>query len=116
MLFSIRNRYWETYKMFRDPPGTPKDLRCIGCKLAAGGGAVTIGLASGYGAAKTMMKNGFIGTLLGAGAVVCFGLSGIAFRMAMTDSEYNEKLLAETTEKIKQERRANRENLHNKTT
>lgn len=108
-----RNKYWQYYKMVRSPPGTPKDLRCVNCKFAAGAGAAGVGLIASYFTAKNFMKNAFRGFMYGAGALSSFSLAAVAVKLAIVDNRYNEKLTAELADQKRRERRANREKLHN---
>lgn len=101
------NHYWDYYKLVRDPPGTPEELRCIGCKLGIGAALGTGSLLAAYGAKRTYKSNVYVGATFLFGVLGCVSLSAVAFRMAYEDNLYNEKLKRETMERIRKERRAN---------
>lgn len=101
----MAERLWAIYKIFHEPPGTPKELRCVGCKIAAGGACLTLMGASIYGVARTAKIANpfaifwgltFIGSLVG---------SSVSFRLAYDDDQYNKQLIERAQDEISRQRR-----------
>ena len=108
--------FWMVNKMFYDPPGTPKNLRCISCKYAAGAGLLALSGASVFGCTRAMKKNAYVGALF-AFASFCFGsASAIAVRMAVDDQNWNELQIKLRQEELSRYRRQKAAELNPKTT
>ena len=97
--------FWPIYKLFHDPPGTPKDVRCITCKYIAAGGAFTLSAASLYGVKRTIANNAYIGFGWIFATLFTGGVGAVALRMSVEDKKWNRDYLRETAEEIKKQRR-----------
>jgi len=88
------NEYkFKFYKWFHNPPGTPKELKCVACKQASGSLALVGAMAMFNQARKRIVLDLYKGTfcaLAGSGLVA---ISLIAFRLAHEEKIYNEKLM-----------------------
>lgn len=98
------NTPWEVFKLFNDPPGTPKNLKCIACKVIAGCGLLFTGGVLFYGAKKLMHRN-----IYNATAVALLGLgstsgSAVVFRVAYEHKIYNDRLIKELQKSLRDER------------
>lgn len=96
--------YFWIYKKFYDPPGTPPNKKCVGCKLtaAAGFGILTPVLA--YGVYRNRRVSNFKPAIYGAGALITSVSSLLMTRVAFDHYKYNIKLTKEHLEEIRQKR------------
>lgn len=94
--------------MFHDPPGTPIELKCVNCKLAAGG--VLLGLTGlgGIGVKRMASKNVY--AMMSFIGLTAFSFTGasLSFRLAYEHNIYNKKLTAEKAKEISAKRKENR--------
>lgn len=98
------NIFWHIYKLFNDPPGSPKELKCVGCKIAAGGALLPLSLGLFFGAKKIAVKNVYYATATGFVGLATLGVSLVMFKVAQEHKVYNELLMRETRERVKKER------------
>lgn len=91
--------------MFYNPPGTPPDLRCIGCRYMSSAGLFALACGSAAAARKYTSKSGYITMCCGFAAVACLGGSAVAFRMAKEDEKFNLMRIREHAREIKRKRR-----------
>lgn len=99
--------YWTIYKWFHDPPGAPKDLKCIGCKLAVCGASYTLMGASIYGLKKTMWNNAYKGMVFGFVAFAFFTTGSVALRVAIEDDKWNKLHIKASAEELRRLRKEN---------
>lgn len=94
-----RELNWFLFNLFNDRPGTPKTVRCVGCKLALGASSIGLGaILLGLGKRKGV-KNVYVGTTLGILGVGSILLSGIFFRVAYENKLYNDQLFKDIRQK-----------------
>lgn len=98
-------RIWLFHRLFFDPPGRPKDLKCVECKQATSAASLALAGVSLFGAAKTIKKNmyygaGFLGASLGFTIT-----SALLFRLARDYRVHNQKLIEDNELSIKQKRK-----------
>ena len=97
--------YWTAYKMFYSPPGTPEELRCIGCRYTISGASFALMAASMYGAKRTGKTNAYVGGIFAMGAFIFLSTGSIALKAAIEDKKWNEMKLKEWAAELKKQRR-----------
>lgn len=105
--------FWGVYGLFHDPPNTPKDIKCIGCKVAGG---CTCLAASGLilaGCVKNLRRNVYLGSFLGLMSLFSFSGAMLAFKLANDDNIFNQRLIATHKEFLSKTRVENRVNNQN---
>lgn len=105
----VRELTWSVYGMFYEAPGTPKDLKCVSCKVASGSATLAMAGASLYGMARTIRTKFYVGAGFGAAAFCFSATSAVLFRVAYDYRGYNESLIRNNAVAIKDERKKNRE-------
>lgn len=90
---------WGLYKLFNDPPGTPKEIKCVGCKLAMAGSSLGLGTLLLIVGRRKGVKNVYIGSVFGITGILSISLSGFFFRNAHENKKYNEILMRDQKQK-----------------
>lgn len=91
---------WAVYKFFHDPPGTPKNLKCVSCKVALGTGALGATAVNLY-LTRKFVPISYAKTMIFAGLATTSALASVfLFRMAHDHRRYNERLRASHKAKI----------------
>lgn len=97
-------RFFKIYSLFHDPPGTPKNLKCVGCKVASAGVTLALAGASLYGVKRTIINNAYVGMGYAVLSVGFLATSSLLGRLAYDNNNYNQLLIRETQEAIRKER------------
>lgn len=96
------NFYWNIYKLFHDPPGTPQNLKCPQCKYTIAGVSSLVGLATAYGVKRTAKSSAYICMAYFGATVASLIVASVAFRVGIEDKKWNEMKIAEQQERRKQ--------------
>lgn len=91
--------------MFHDAPGTPPDLRCVGCKYTAATAGFALSAAGVYKTIKIINPRPYLGLSLALATFATISVSGIILRFGMEDQKYNQMRLREHAAEIKKKRR-----------
>lgn len=102
-MFDQLGWYFRIYKLFYDPPGTPRDKKCVKCKLAASAGSGLLFPPMLYAAYKKRTSN-FKPMVYGFGAIATSTFSLIMLKVAIDNHESNKKLTKENLERIRMQR------------
>lgn len=103
------------YKLFNDPPGTPKELKCVGCKITTAGLSFVMAGIFGVVGAKKSIHNVYTGLSFGLVAVT-LAASGVTFsRMAYDDNQYNQSLIKSYRKELGELRRTKSKEINNHT-
>lgn len=100
---------WAIYGMFYEAPGTPKELKCVSCKVASGTACLAMTGASLYGMARTIKNKFYLGCGFGTVAFCFSATSAVLFRLAYDYKGYNESLIKNNALQIKDKRKEYRE-------
>ena len=103
-------KYWFVYKIFHDPPGTPKDLRCVKCKVATSGAAFLAAAPFLYLTKETIKPRIYLGATYGFISLLCLSVGVIGMKMAAEDNKWNNEHIKTTLQEMKKFKRE-RENL-----
>lgn len=99
---------WGIYRLLHDPPGTPKELKCVGCKVAVAGASLAGGGINFILAKKYFTKNTYRSAVFG-GVGTLFIASGLIFlRLGYEHHKYNQQLTKEFGEKARKNRIENK--------
>lgn len=101
----MSEKLWAVYRIFYDPPGTPKELKCIGCKIASGTASLALAGASTYGLVKSVRKSIYIGAAYATAAFCFAGTAAVLYRLAFDYQEYNQSLVKNNVLAIRQKRK-----------
>lgn len=105
----MAEKIWFVYKLFHDPPGKAKELKCVTCKVASGCGVLTLGGAM-FGYAKRLTKtDGHRAVAMTAAAVITVTFGATLLRYAYENNKYNIQLQKEFDAILRKERLATRE-------
>lgn len=103
------------YKLFNSPPGTPKELKCVGCKVTSAGLSFVMASIFGIVGVKKSIRNVYTGLSFGLAATIC-AASGVLFsRMAYDDNQYNENLIKSFRKELSELRKANSKGINSDT-
>lgn len=102
------------YKMFNDPPGTPKELKCVGCKAASAGLSFILTGIIGFIGVKKAIKNVYTGAAFGLAAITTGSAALILTRMAYEDTKYNDRLINTYRKELKELRKMKALEINNK--
>lgn len=91
--------------MFHDPPGTPKELKCVNCKIAIGSLLLGLGGISAIVAKKLSKRSVYQMMSLVGVTGACVSSSVVTFRLAYDHSKYNENLKAQRAKEISKQRK-----------
>lgn len=97
--------YWffRVYKLFYDPPGTPKEKKCVPCKLALSAGSGLLVPVSFYQVYKHRRGN-LKGILALGTAISAATFSVIMLKVALDNHTTNKRLTKENLENIRKQR------------
>lgn len=101
------------WKLFNDPPGTPKELKCVGCKAASAGLSFLVTGVLGFFGVRRAIPNIYQGLAFGLAATVTGSTAIILSRMAYEDTKYNEMLINTYRKELKELRKAKAQEINN---
>lgn len=97
--------FFGLYKLFNSPPNTPKELKCIGCKVATAGLSFATAGAFAFGIKRSLTRgNAFIAMAFGGVATILVASGALFSRMAYDDDKYNKQLVKNYRKEIKAKR------------
>jgi len=100
-----RRNYFFIHEMIYSRPGTPKELKCVGCKVAVAGACLTMATLCFYKAKQVMYNNVYSGMGIVSAGIVLGVVGAVSGRIAYDFDIYNKNLIKEKASELKTERK-----------
>lgn len=98
-------RHFAIYEMFYSPPGTPQELKCIGCRIATAGASLTLATVC-FSKAKQIIYGNLYSGMAAVIAGFTLGTIGVlSAKMAHEDTTFNNTLIKQRSEELRDGRR-----------